>query len=222
MSWVATYRPVLARLAGRDVPLAMLLGHVQRESGGRPNDRTKLDERGLMQIHPETSKQMGFDHSRMFDPLYSLWAGVEMFKRMADRLQEEFPRWFTVRNDFFWHVVRFEFAIGSGALRKILRRMEGEGFQPRAWLQFTAYLTKNRATLTQLTKHDPVKWAASVDKVFETGEHLLRIGVAVGGGALVVGIAAAVTLYLFWRWNRMEGLLGAHTPPRPFARTPAS
>ena len=198
MSWVALYRPTLERLAGRDVPLAMLLGHIQRESGGRPTERTKLDERGLMQIHPETSKQMGFDHNRMFDPLYSMWAGVEMFRRMADRLQKEFPSWFPVRNEFFWRAVRFEFAVGSGATRQIMRRMEVERFRPRTWAQFSAYLTKNRAALTHLTRHDPVKWATSVDKVFETGERLLRVGVAVGGGAIVLGVMAAVALWFYY------------------------
>ena len=194
------YRPALERLAGHDVPLVMLLGHIQRESGGRPNERTKLDERGLMQIHPETSRQMGFDHNRMFDPLYSMWAGVEMFRRMADRLQREFPSWFPVRNDFFWRVVRFEFAIGSGATRQIIRRMQAERSEPRTWAQFTAYLTKNRAALLQLTKHDPAKWAASVDQVFETGERLLHVGVAVavGSGAVLLGVMAAVALWFFY------------------------
>lgn len=198
MSWLALYRPALERMAGRDVPLAMLLGHIQRESGGRPTDRTKLDERGLMQIHPETSKQMGFDHNRMFDPLYSMWAGVEMFRRMAERLQKDFPSWFSLRDDFFWHVVRFEFAIGSGATRQIVRRMQSEHVQPRSWPQFKAYLTTNRAALLHLTKHDPVKWAASVDKVFDTGERLLRTGVVVGGGAIVFGVMAAVALWFYF------------------------
>ena len=122
-AWVSLYAPIVAKLAGSDVPLAMLLGHIQVESGGRPDDHTSLDERGLMQIHPGTSKQMGFDHNRMFEPAYSIWAGVEMFRRMADRLQKDFPSLFPVRSEFFWRMVRFEFAIGSGASRQILHRV---------------------------------------------------------------------------------------------------
>ena len=44
-AWVQTYGAVIAKLAGTDVPLALLLGHVQHESAGKPTDRTKLDER---------------------------------------------------------------------------------------------------------------------------------------------------------------------------------
>jgi membrane-bound lytic murein transglycosylase MltF len=197
-AWVSLYAPVIAKVAsGSDIPLAMLLGHVQHESGGRPNDRTKLDERGLFQIHPGTSKEMGFDHARMFDPNYNIWAGVEMFKRMADKLQREYRQLFPSRNDFFWHVVRFEFSIGSGAVRQILRTMAAEHFQPRSWAQFESYLTANRQRLLSLTKHDPVKWAGMVDRVFATGEKLVKGGVVVGGGAFAILCLAGLLLYMF-------------------------
>lgn len=195
--WVNLYAPIIAKVAsGSDIPLAMLLGHVQSESGGRPNDKTKLDERGLFQIHPGTSKEMGFDHSRMFDPNYNIWAGIEMFKRMADKLQREYRQLFPIRNDFFWRVVRFEFSIGSGAARQILRTMAAEKFQPRSWEQFAAYLTTNRKRLLSLTKHDPVKWAGMVDRVFATGQKLIKGGVVVGGGAFALLCVAGFVLYM--------------------------
>lgn len=199
MKWVNLYGPLIAKMAGHDVPLAMLLGHVQLESGGRPNDRTKLDERGLFQIHPGTSKEMGFDHSRMFEPAYAIWAGVEMFKKMADRLQKEYRALFPARDAYFWHVVRFEFSIGSGATRQIFSAMKADGWVPRSWAAFSAYLTKNRARLLHLTKHDPVKWAAMVDRVFATGAKLLAGGIAIGSGVIVVGLVAALALYFYAR-----------------------
>jgi hypothetical protein len=186
-AWVNLYAPIIAKVAsGSDVPLAMLLGHVQHESGGRPTDRTKLDERGLFQIHPGTSKDMGFDHAKLFDPHYNIWAGVEMFRRMADKLQREYRQLFPTRDDFFWHVVRFEFSIGSGALRKILRAMAADNVRPRSWAQFESYLTTNRQRLLSLTKHDPVKWAGMVNRVFTTGQKLLKGGGVVGSGAFVI------------------------------------
>lgn len=201
-AWVKLYGPVIAKLAsGSDVPLAMLLGHVQHESGGKPTDRTKLDERGLFQIHPGTSKEMGFDHNRMFDPSYSSWAGVEMFKRMADRLQREFRALFPTRNEFFWRVVRFEFSIGSGALRKILRAMATDRFVPGTWPQFEMYLAQNRQRLLSLTKHDPVKWTTMVDRVFATGDKLVR-GVAVVGGGSFVLLCGAAALLLYYLSKR--------------------
>lgn len=213
-SWVNLYAPIIAKVAsGSDIPLAMLLGHVQHESGGRPNDRTKLDERGLFQIHPGTSKEMGFDHSRMFDPSYNIWAGVEMFKRMADKLQREYRLLFPSRTDFFWRVVRFEFSIGSGAVRQILRAMAAEHVQPRSWKQFEAYLTANRKRLLSLTKHDPVKWAGMVDRVFATGEKLVKGGVVVGGGALALLCLAGALLYMFsvGKSSSSKGMIQART-----------
>jgi hypothetical protein len=192
--WVKLYGPIIAKLAGADVPLALLLGHVQHESAGKPTDRTKLDERGLFQIHPGTSKEMGFDHSRMFDPHYNIWAGVEMYKRMAERLQRDYRSLFPRRDDFFWRVVRFEFSTGSGAVRKILRDMTAKNFRPRAWPEFESYLRTNRDKLLHLTKHDPVKWAEMVNRVFATGERLAhgKLVAVAGGGVLTLGLLVAL------------------------------
>jgi hypothetical protein len=200
-AWLKSYGPIIAKLGGSDVPLALLLGHVQHESAGKPTDRTKLDERGLFQIHPGTSKEMGFDHSRMFDPNYNIWAGVEMYKRMAARLQKEYRALFSTRNDFFWHVIRFEFSIGSGAARQILRDMAAKSFRPRSWPEFESYLRTNRSRLLKLTKHDPVKWAEMVTRVFATGEKLAhgKIVVIASSGILTLGLLVAVAMILVSR-----------------------
>jgi hypothetical protein len=197
-AWIQKYGPAIAAAAGADVPLGMLLGHVQHESGGRPNDRTKLDERGLFQIHPATSREMGFDHNRMFDPFYSIQTGVEMFRRMADRLARDFPTLLPVRNEFFWRMVRFEFSIGSGATRKILRTMLDERVLPRTWPAFVQYITARRDALFRLTKHDPIKWAGMVDRVFATGE-TLQGRRAAAGGAAVLGLLAVAGIFLYAR-----------------------
>jgi hypothetical protein len=203
-TWVDKYGPLIAKLAGSDIPLALLLGHVQHESAGKTTDRTKLDERGLFQIHPGTSKEMGFDHNRLFDANYNIWAGVEMYKRMADRLQREHRALFPTRNDFFWRVLRFEFSIGSGATRKILRDMASWHFQPRSWGAFESYLRTNRDRLFRLTKHDPMKWAGMVNRVFATGEKLARgqIVVVAGGGLVTLSLLVAVAIVLWSRASR--------------------
>jgi hypothetical protein len=203
MSWVKRYGALIAKAGGTDVPLALLLGHVQHESGGNPNDRTKLDERGLFQVHPGTSKQFGYDHNRLFDAGYNIWAGVDMYKRMAARLQKEYRSLFPSRDDFFWHVVRFEFSIGSGATRKILRDMASRKFQPRSWGEFESYLRTNRDRLFKLTKHDPVKWGEMVNRVFATGEKLARgqLVVVASGGLVTLGLVVAVAIVL---WSRIS------------------
>jgi len=208
MTWVERYGPLIAKAAGQDVPLAMLLGHVKLESGGRPETRTHLDERGLFQIHPGTSKSMGFDHNRMFDPQYNIQAGVEMFRRMVDRLEKHFPSWFPRRRDeMFWRFVRFEFAIGSGAARQILRRFEAITGRPaRSWDEFVSFVEARRDELLKLVKHDPVKWAHAVNRVFATGAQLVGGAVgAIAGGGLAVLIALGIgAVALLWIRSRAE------------------
>ena len=204
--WIALYGPLIANAAGADVPLDLLLGHVQIESGGRPNSPpTKLDERGLFQIHPATSRDMGFDHSRMFDAAYAIATGVEMFRRMADSVQREYGWLFWHgRDDFFWRFVRFQFAIGSGAVRTIVAAMRTAGVVPASWPAFKSFLTANRAALFSATKHDPLKWAGNVDRVFAAGSQIVRTGVVAASGAgivlLLVGAGVAV-----WLWQRNRG-----------------
>jgi hypothetical protein len=192
--WLTKYGGLIRAASGSDLPLAMMLGHVQLESGGRPNDRTNLDERGLMQIHPATSKEMGFDHNRMFDPAYSVEKGAEMFRRMATRTQHDYPSLFPARNDFFWRMVRFEFSIGSGATRQVLRAMLAAGVRPVTWSQFTDYLERHRAELLKLVKHDPVKWSNFVDRVFSIGEKLAGVA-AVSTISVVVGVALGAAVF---------------------------
>jgi len=205
-AWLSRYGALIRAAAGSDLPLAMMLGHVQLESGGRPNDRTSLDERGLMQIHPATSREMGFDHDRMFDPAYSIQAGAEMFRRMAARMQRDFPSLFPVRNDFFWRVVRFEFSIGSGATRQILRAMLAAGFRPQMWGQFAEYIESHRAELQRLVKHDPVKWSTFVERVFSTGEKLVGgAGHVFGAAPIIVGLAVTVAAVAWFLVERQKG-----------------
>jgi hypothetical protein len=207
--WLPIYGPIVSQLAGSDVPIALLLGHIQIESAGRTDTRTSLDERGLMQIHPATSREMGFDHSKMFDASYSLWAGVEMFRRMADAAQRQYRYLFPAgQDDFFWRMVRFQFAIGSGAFRQIAEEMKRTAFTPGGWTDFVGYLSRNRTALLRLTKHDPMKWASNVDRVFEIGQQLARTGAYVAAGAGIALILVGATLAVIL-WKRRTAVLEA-------------
>jgi hypothetical protein len=210
--WLPIYGPIVTQLAGSDVPLALLLGHIQVESAGRTDTRTRLDERGIMQIHPATSREMGFDHSKMFDASYSIWAGVEMFRRTADRVQRQYANLFPRgRDEFFWRIVRFDFAIGSGALAQIAGDMRCASFAPASWSEFVGYLGRNRTVLLRLTKHDPVKWASNVDRVFEIGEQLARTGayVAASAGIGLVLIGATIAIILWKRRSESSVVIEA-------------
>jgi hypothetical protein len=59
-----------------------------------------------------------------------------------------------------------------------------------------------------LTKHDPVKWAGMVDRVFVTGEKLIKGGVVVGGGAIGLLCVAALLFYMFSVDKRRQKTLG--------------
>jgi hypothetical protein len=55
---VERWRPYIRRLAP-EIPEGFALVWIARESGGRPSSRSKLDERGLAQVHPGEATAIG-------------------------------------------------------------------------------------------------------------------------------------------------------------------
>jgi len=112
----AQWAPLVDRLRG-DIPAWLVLGHILAESSGDPNRDAPvltgqtLPERGLMQMHPGTSQDLGLDHSRMYDPTYNIAAGIRMYQTYAKSLQARasFASW-----DDLWRTAYFAFGVGPG------------------------------------------------------------------------------------------------------------
>jgi hypothetical protein len=174
-AWVARLAPLLNRHRG-DIPLFLLLGWIQRESGGRIDETTYLDERGYFQLHPGESKTLKLDHKRLStDSDYSIQGGIKLvqyYMRLAEKLG------FARNTEVFWHMVKFLHALGSGAVPLMLRDMRAHGVEPQSWEAIRSYAAANRDHLRQLflktynKPFDPVKHTANVDKTFAQGRQL--------------------------------------------------
>src|SRR5215471_2398527 len=64
LEWMRQVVPLLQRYAG-SLPLPVLLGWIEKESGGELGSTTKLREYGYFQVMPSESQQLKLDHDRI-------------------------------------------------------------------------------------------------------------------------------------------------------------
>jgi hypothetical protein len=149
------------------VPLGVLVGWIAKESGGRLDDVTRLDERGLFQLMPSESQALGLDHRRLStDLVYSINAGLALIgKYMGDVAKLGVARKGT---EYYWKLVKLCHTMGSGATRKIVDAAQAAGVAG-SWESLRNYAVAHDSELLHATKHSPVKWFPLVDAVFEVG-----------------------------------------------------
>ena len=167
--WLGQLAPQLEKLAP-GIPMPLLLGWIEVESGGDLKSSTSLDERGYFQLMPDESKQLNLDHQRLStDSEYSLQGGirlVELYAKTVDSLG------YSRSDPDFWRMVKFEHAIGPGSVQHLLKDMQTHRITSRSWVTIEQYSKLNEKRLLHDLKHDPVKWTANVDKVFAQGSQL--------------------------------------------------
>jgi len=167
--WVGQLAPELERLAPQ-VPAQFLLGWIQVESGGKLTSTTSLNERGYFQLMPDESEQLSLDHKRLStDSEYSIQGGtllVELYAKAVESLG------YSRSDPDFWRMVKFEHAIGSGAVAQLLKDMQLQQVSSRSWATIEQYVKDNQTRLKKLLGHDPVKWTQNVDEVFAQGSLL--------------------------------------------------
>ena len=167
------------------IPLGLMVGWLAKESGGRLEEVTKLDERGVFQLHPDESKALGLDHQRLStDMTYSIAGGVALIRKymgIAQALNVAAPG-----SDYFWRLVKLLHTMGSGATRTIVKAAEAAG-QAGSWRSLEDYALSNEKQLLSATKHSPTKWFPLVDEVAQIGG---RFGFGEGGTAVVGAMVA--------------------------------
>ena len=150
------------------VPLGLLIGWVAKESGGRLDEVTKMDERGLFQLHPAESKALGIDHQRLStDLVYSINAGLMLiakYMKLVDGLAVA-PR----GSQYYWWLVKFNHSIGSGATKKIVEAAKAAG-KARTLDALRTYAMDHESELFRAVKHSPTKWAGLTDAVMVVGQ----------------------------------------------------
>lgn len=149
------------------VPLGLLVGWIAKESGGRLSDTTRLDERGLFQLHPKESEALGIDHQRLStDLVYSINAGLALIGKYMGAVDKlGIARKGT---EYYWRLVKLMHTMGSGAVLKIINAAEAAN-SVGSWDALKNYAIVHDVDLLRSTKHSPKKWFPLVDAVFDVG-----------------------------------------------------
>lgn len=166
--------------ASSQVPLGLLVGWIAKESGGKLGEVTRMDERGLFQLHPKESESLGLDHKRLSeDATYSINGGLALIAKymgLVDKLNAA-PRGST----FYWMLVKLAHTMGSGATKIIVEGARKAGALG-SWRALEDHALENEKKYFSSTKHSPSKWFPLVDKVYKVG-----MPFGFGSGDVVVG-----------------------------------
>lgn len=79
---------IAAEAAANDLPVALLHAVIQVESGYDPKARSHKGAAGLMQLMPETAKQLGVGD--VWDPAANIRGGARYLKQLLQRFDNDF------------------------------------------------------------------------------------------------------------------------------------
>jgi hypothetical protein len=166
VSSAAELVPLLEKHRG-DIPLPLLMGWIQVESGRSLGSLTSICERGYFQLHPDESALLGLDHDLVgTNADYSVFGGVALVKHYRQAIDKLARKHGIDRGgDLYWRLVKLCHWIPSAA-EKILTAMQKQGASPRDWEAVRAFASDHRETLTARIKRDPIDGLDSVDRMF--------------------------------------------------------
>ena len=158
--------PLLEKYRG-DIPLALLLGWIQVESGRDLGSLTSICERGYFQLHPDESAMLGLDHDLVgTNADYSVSGGIALVKHYRKTIDTLSKTHGIARgSDLYWRLVKLCHWIPSGP-RKILTRMQEQGTPVGDWESIRTFARAHREVLKDAIKRDPVVGLESVDRTF--------------------------------------------------------
>jgi hypothetical protein len=167
-------------MGATDIPLGMLLGWIQVESGGRNTDVTtstgKFREMGLFQVSDPEAKAIGVDPDEIHGNsdtaiTKNIQAGIKVARAHEANLQAtlgKLPKMASAMpkgSDLYWRMVFMGFSAGDGTVSKFLQAMEQNNFVPKDWNDVMQFAKAN----TYGFKHSPIKWTAHVNRAFDIG-----------------------------------------------------
>ncbi len=164
-------------MGATDIPLSMLMGWMQVESGGKLSSRglESLDERGLFQISRDEAKAIGADHDKIAnDQEYSIRSGIMLAQHHAqgvDRILSKYPSMasaFSKGSDMYWRLVFFTFSAGGGTTEALVARMAQSGETFSTWDDVMKFAAANPSGF----KHSPIKWSYHVNRAFNLGNQM--------------------------------------------------
>jgi len=159
--------PLLNKYRG-DIPLEVLLGWAQVESGMQLGSHTTLCERGYFQLHPSNSIDLKLDHDLIgTDKDYSVRAGIALVKqcrRYIDALRVP------AGTDFYWRLVKLCHWLPSGP-KRLFEVMRKNGVEPRDWQTILNFVgPRDEALASHFAGHKPSQGTTNVDHMFKQVE----------------------------------------------------
>lgn len=164
-------------MGATDIPLNMLMGWIQVESGGNINSRglASLDERGLFQVSRDEANAIGANHDEIgSNQDASIRAGINLARYHAnnvDKMLTKYPRMASIfgkGTELYWHLVLFSFSAGAGTAEALIARMEQSGAQISSWDDVMKFAAANPHGF----KHSPIKWSYHVNRAFNIGDQI--------------------------------------------------
>lgn len=164
-------------MGATDIPLNMLMGWMQVESGGKLSSRglESLDERGLFQVSRDEAKAIGADHDKIAnDQDYSIRAGINLAHYHAQRIDQILAKYpnmaatFAKGSDMYWRLVFFSFSAGAGTADALINRMSSSGEAFSSWDDVMKFAAANPTGF----KHSPIKWSYHVNRAFNLGNQM--------------------------------------------------
>lgn len=153
-----------------EVPLGLMVGWIECESGGRIGETTVYGEVGYAQLMPDEYEMLRLDPLKLSsDSDYSLDAGCIL----ADHYRQIVDGWAVSALEpgtaTYWLLVKMAHSYGAGGARVIVKDAAGAGALG-SWTDFLAFCTAHDADYQFRFRHSSLKWAKFVDRVRVIGE----------------------------------------------------
>jgi len=161
-----------------NIPLHILLGWIELESGRQIGSLTRYCERGYFQIMPSEAKDLGIKnhHLLSYDEDHSIQSGIKLINFFVGETNTLVQKHgLPNQGELYWQIVKLHHWIPSGP-RKILADMQADGVKPSSWDAITQYALagENRSRLTKKIKRDPKQGIDNVNKMFKKVNIWLR------------------------------------------------
>jgi hypothetical protein len=165
-------------MGATDIPLPLLMGWIQVESGGKLNNLTTsagIREAGLFQISDEEARTIGVDQDKvMEDQEYAIRSGIQLIRHHEGNVEQALSKYpnmqqvFKKDNDMYWKLVMFSFSAGPGTMERLIANMNDSNYAPNSWDDVMKFAALNPAGY----KHSPMKWSYHVNRAFNLGNQI--------------------------------------------------
>jgi hypothetical protein len=151
-----------------DIPLEILMGWAQVESGLQIGSSTSICERGYFQLHPGNSIELKLDHDLIgTDKDYSVRAGIALVNQCRRFVK---ALGVPTGTDLYWRLVKLCHWLPSGP-KKLLAVMRKSGVEPRDWATILSFVSQHDEALKPtFAGHPPSQGTQNVDHMFKQVE----------------------------------------------------